>query len=50
MAAIQIIVEEAGGRFTNLEGEARADGGSGLSTNGRIHDAILKEFRISNFE
>ena len=50
MAAVQIIVEEAGGRFTNLAGEARADGGSGLSTNGLIHDAILEEFRISNFE
>jgi histidinol-phosphatase len=50
MAAIQIIVEEAGGRFTNLEGEARADGGSGLSTNGLIHDAILREFKKKNAE
>lgn len=41
MAAIQVIVEEAGGRFTTLDGEARADGGSGVSTNGRVHDAIL---------
>ncbi|MEA2338430.1 MAG: histidinol-phosphatase [Thermoanaerobaculia bacterium] len=41
MAAIQVIVEEAGGRFTNLRGEARADGGSGLSTNGLLHDAVL---------
>src|SRR5204863_885339 len=29
MAAVKVIVEEAGGRFTNLRGEARADGGSG---------------------
>jgi histidinol-phosphatase len=42
MAAIQVIVEEAGGRFTNLDGEARADGGSGLSTNGFLHDAVLE--------
>ena len=48
MAAVQIIVEEAGGRFTNLAGDPRADGGSGLSTNGRLHDAILEELRISN--
>ena len=43
MAAVQIIVEEAGGRFTNLAGERRADGGSALSTNGRVHDAILQK-------
>jgi histidinol-phosphatase len=41
MAAVQVIVEEAGGRFTNLDGEARADGGSGLSTNGLLHAAVL---------
>jgi histidinol-phosphatase len=41
MAAVQVIVEEAGGRFTNLRGEARADGGSGVSTNGVLHDAVL---------
>ncbi|HUP44703.1 MAG TPA: inositol monophosphatase family protein, partial [Thermoanaerobaculia bacterium] len=45
MAAVQIIVEEAGGRFTTLGGEARADGGSGLSTNGLLHDAALESFR-----
>lgn len=41
LAAVQVIVEEAGGRFTNLRGEARADGGSGVSTNGLLHDAVL---------
>lgn len=41
MAAILPIVEEAGGRFTSLAGEARPDGGSGLATNGKIHDAVL---------
>jgi len=44
MAAVQVIVEEAGGRFTNLDGEARADGGSGVSTNGLLHDAVLAAF------
>lgn len=48
MAAVQIIVEEAGGRFSNFAGERRADGGSGLSSNGRVHDAILGELRIKN--
>src|SRR5436190_17692779 len=42
MAAVQVIVEEAGGRFTNLRGDARADGGSALSTNGKLHDAVLE--------
>jgi histidinol-phosphatase len=44
MAAVKVIVEEAGGRFTNLRGEARADGGSGLSTNGLLHDNVLRAF------
>ena len=42
LAAPQIIVEEAGGRFTDLRGEPRADGGSGLATNGLLHDAVLE--------
>jgi len=41
VAAVQVIVEEAGGRFTDLSGQARADGGSGISTNGRLHQAAL---------
>jgi histidinol-phosphatase len=45
MAAIQVIVEEAGGKFTNLHGEPRADGGSALSTNGKLHDAVLEALR-----
>jgi histidinol-phosphatase len=45
MAAVQVIVEEAGGRFTNYAGEPRADGGSAVSTNGLLHDAVLRYFR-----
>lgn len=45
MAAVQILVEEAGGRFTDLRGNARFDGGSGLSTNGLLHDEVLEAFR-----
>lgn len=41
LAAIKIIVEEAGGRFTDLSGVARADGGSALSTNGVLHEEVL---------
>lgn len=45
MAAVQIIVEEAGGRFTSVDGQPRADAGSGVSTNGLLHDATLAAFR-----
>ena len=41
VAAVQIIVEEAGGRFTDLGGTARPDGGSAVSTNGLLHDEVL---------
>jgi histidinol-phosphatase len=44
-APLQVIVEEAGGRFTDLDGVARSDGGNALSTNGRLHDAALAALR-----
>ena len=42
MAAVQVIVEEAGGRFTDYAGRARPDGGSGVSTNGLLHEEVLR--------
>jgi histidinol-phosphatase len=45
MAALQVIVEEAGGRFTALDGQPRADRGSGVSSNGLLHDAVLEALR-----
>jgi histidinol-phosphatase len=41
LAAPMVIVEAAGGRFTDLEGVARADGGSAVATNGLLHDEVL---------
>jgi histidinol-phosphatase len=41
LAAVSLIVEEAGGRFTNLGGVDTADGGSGLASNGLVHEAAL---------
>jgi histidinol-phosphatase len=41
MAAPMIIVEEAGGRFTDLAGARTPGGGSGIATNGLVHDAAL---------
>jgi len=41
LAALQVIVEEAGGRFTDLSGQARPDLGSCVCSNGLIHDEVL---------
>lgn len=41
LAALLVIVEEAGGRFTDFGGEARADGGSAISSNGLLHDQVV---------
>ena len=45
VAPVQVIVEEAGGRFTDLKGRVTPDGGNALSTNGRIHEAALEALR-----
>ena len=42
LAPIKIIVEEAGGRFTGLDGVAAVDRGNALSTNGVLHNAVLE--------
>jgi histidinol-phosphatase len=41
LAALQVVVEEAGGRFTDLSGVARPDGGSAVCSNGLLHDRVL---------
>ena len=41
MAALDIIVREAGGRFSNVAGVDGSLGGSGLSTNSAIHQKIV---------
>jgi histidinol-phosphatase len=43
MAALEIIVREAGGRFTNTLGKAGVHGGSAVSSNGLLHEAFLNE-------
>ncbi len=42
LAPLGIIVEEAGGRSTNLRGERTIYTGQLVSTNGKIHDEVLK--------
>ena len=41
MAALDIIVREAGGTFTNTAGQSGPFGGSGVSTNGALHNAVI---------
>ena len=42
MAALDIIVREAGGRFTNLDGKDGSHGGNGVSSNGLLHADFLR--------
>ena len=41
LAAMQVVVEEAGGRFSDVEGVVRIDGGSAVASNGLIHEELL---------
>lgn len=41
MAALDVIVTEAGGRFTSLAGEPGPWGSNALATNGRLHEAAM---------
>lgn len=45
MAAIAIVIEEAGGRFTNFSGERTIYDGSALASNGVIHEQVLSVLR-----
>ncbi len=42
LAALQVIVEEAGGMFTDLSGVPGPDGGSVVCTNGKLHADVLR--------
>ena len=37
------ILTEAGGRFTTFEGQPTVHGGSGISSNGILHDELLRQ-------
>jgi len=42
VAAVKIVVEEAGGRSTSFRGEDTIDGGTLLSTNGALHASVIE--------
>jgi histidinol-phosphatase len=41
LAPMPVILQEAGGRFTDLEGRDGPGHGSGIASNGRVHDELL---------
>jgi histidinol-phosphatase len=41
LAPLDILVREAGGTFTSLDGTAGPHGGSAVATNGVLHDQVL---------
>ncbi|MFN4001438.1 inositol monophosphatase family protein [Microcella sp.] len=45
MAALQPIVEEAGGRFSSVDGAEGPWHGSALATNGLLHDEVLRRLK-----
>ena len=45
VAPMPVILAEAGGRFTSLDGAPGAAGGSGIATNGLLHDELLGVLR-----
>ncbi len=45
LAAPKLIVEEAGGRLTDLEGRPRADGGNAIASNGLLHAEVVAALR-----
>lgn len=45
MAAIAVVVQEAGGRFTDLDGVEGVHGGNAAASNGLLHDEMLAHLR-----
>lgn len=41
IAPLDILIREAGGTFTSIDGTAGPHGGSALATNGSLHEAVL---------
>jgi len=47
IAPLDLIVREAGGTFTSIDGAVGPHGGSALATNGLLHDAVLARLSLS---
>jgi histidinol-phosphatase len=49
LAAVQVIVEEAGGRFSDWSGTAGLGSGTALSSNGLLHEELLRALGETSF-
>lgn len=47
VAPMGVILPQAGGRFSTLDGKAMPEVGNGLSSNGSLHDSLLDRLRSS---
>jgi histidinol-phosphatase len=47
VAPVRVLIEEAGGTFTDLSGDPRIDGGTALSSNGHLHKAALDLLQLA---
>jgi histidinol-phosphatase len=47
VAAPQVLIEEAGGRVTDVNGDRRIDAASFVGSNGLLHDSILRGLRAT---
>jgi histidinol-phosphatase len=47
-AAPLVLVEEAGGQATDLDGERRIDSGTFMTSNGRLHDEVRRRLRTED--
>ena len=45
VAALKVVVEEAGGRVTDMDGNAGIYGSTVFASNGTLHDAALAALR-----
>lgn len=45
LAALDVLVREAGGTFTSLDGTAGPHGGTAVATNGLLHEQVLDRLR-----
>lgn len=46
LAPLDVIVREAGGEFTSVDGTAGPHGGSAVATNGLLHDQVLARLAV----
>ncbi len=47
LAGPMVVIEEAGGRVTDVNGERRIDAPSFVGSNGHLHDEILARLRLA---